>query len=658
MFTQVKLPLTYTTGNVAMPPPGGLEARLKKFLQEKVRSIRQGLNDIHENRVVRWRKNYEAIPAEPTKEFPFHNASNLVVPIIAIHCDTLLARVMSAILKQQPPWNVRVAAAQAGNPDLIDASSALETFLQYVAYEPRELELQRVCQEWVGETIRYGTSVVKSPIVHELEDYVVPGDGSGQGSVSYDTRTVYHGPRPEKIRFNDFGIPPKARTIADASFMYHVIHLEREDLQYRAYRGHYHKESVEKILATPDRTTVDTVRKQQEEDSGAKTQSGYGFGEWDIYECWFIFPVDNTHWVKCIVWYHERTNTILRGVFNQYPEDPFIAARLFFRDDAFHGYGFCEMLEPIANEISIMHNQRRDSMTVSTTKFFLVDPDSKINEGYRIFPGALLPGTKEEFEAVEMGAPQEITIDEERLALELGEKRTGVSGPIQGAGAGFNTKRGIYTAMGTLSILQEGNTRTDLNITDIKDAFSRLGRLLCREYNLIGLGDRAAAFGDLSKKIEAALKAMEVGQAIIPVTASTSSVNREVEKQNDIMISGLLGRHYQQITQMLQMAAQYSADPRIPEEARKLVSQYLIKSVNGADFMMKSVMRHFGYDEVDRLVPEAVPPGGGAPPPAAGAASGPAATGGQPGFPIAVGPAPAPSGGPKIPAVIPPGTLQ
>lgn len=598
MFVQSKIPLPRKTGNF----PGELEARLKSFLRDKVRSIRQGLFTIHNDRVIKWRKNYEGIPASATREFPFHNASNLVVPIIAIHSDTLLARVMSAIIKVQPPWNARIVAGFADKPELSGVSSALEQFLQYVAYEPTELDLYRVYHEWMGETIRYGTSTVKSPIVVEKEDYVVPGDGSGEGSITYDTRTVYQGPRPEKIRFSDFGISPSAKTVDSADFKYHCAHLQKSDLEYRVYRGQYDKEAVDKIKNTPDRTTVDRVRAEQERDSGAKTQSGYGWGEWDVYECWFRFPINNQHHVKCVVWYHEKSDTILRAVFDGYPALPFVTARLFYRDDAFHGYGFCEMLEPIADELSTMHNQRRDNVTVCTTKFFLVDPDSKLHEGYRIFPSAMLPATPGELEAVDMGQPAQITIDEERLSLDLAEKRTGVSGPIQGTGSGVNTKRGVYTAMGTLSLLQEGNTRTDLNITDMRDAHTRLGRLLCREYAVTGLGDRTAAFGELSKKIEAALNAMEAGQVVLPITAATSSVNREVEKQNDLMLSGLLNRHYSQITQMLQS----SADPRVPDE----IKQYVAKAVRGADYMMKSVMRHFGYDEVEKYVPDALPPEG------------------------------------------------
>lgn len=583
-----------------------LENRMKRYLQDKVRAIRSGLEPIH-NKVVKWRRNFEARPAEEIREFPFHNASNLVVPIIAIHSNTLLARVMSAVVKTQPPWSTRVVAGQQ-DAALVGLGPALEEFLGYVAFEPRELDLYRTYHEWAGETIRYGTSILKVPWVVDSEDYLVQGIEGG--SNQYQSRTIYSGPRPEKIPFTDFGIAPTEKTVESADFKYHVIRLKKETLEYRKQKKIYDPQAVADILSHPDRTSPRHVQQQMEQDSGAKTQSGYGWAEWDIYECWFKFWL-GAYYVKCIVWYHEKTNTILRAYHSYYPSDPFIAGRLFYRDDNFHGYGFCEMLEPITQELSELHNGRIDNQTVCNAKFFRVDPDSKLHEGYRIYPSCMVPAAAGELEVFDMGQPNQIALEAERLTLELGEKLTGVSGPMHGSGSGFNTKRGVYTAMGTLSILQEGNTRTDLNITDMRYAVTKLGRLLCELYDMGGIGDRKAAFGEKGELVEKALKAMSSGQLIIPVSASTSSVNREVEKQNDIMLSGLMMRHYGQVTQMLQAMA----DPRISDNQR----QYIWDSIQGADLLMKSVLRHFGQDEVDKLVPKALPPspqggGQGAPP--------------------------------------------
>jgi hypothetical protein len=165
---------------------------------------------------------------------------------------------------------------------------------------------------------------------------------------------------------------------------------------------------------------------------------------------------------------------------------------------------------------------------------------------------------------------------------------------MQGYGAGTSTKRGVYTSMGTLSLLQEGNTRTDLNISDIRFAHTKLGRLLCLEYGVFGVGEeRLRKFGELGQIIQQGLEAIADGNIALPVYASTASVNREVEKQSDLMLQGVMDRYRQQIMQLLGQL------PMMPPH----VQPQAIKELEAANTMMQMVLRHFGYDEVDRLAP-------------------------------------------------------
>jgi len=525
------------------------EERLNRFLEEKVRTLRQGLTRLHGmDGIIKWRKAYEAMPAMEVREFPWHNASNLVVPIVAIHSDTLLARVMSAVMKTRPLWIVRELGefAKQAPEGLRDA---LEEFLQYVALEPGELDLYRVYHEWFGEAIRLGTSVVKVPWVREVEDLYGPA-GDMSGTNEWHRATMYEGPRPEKLKFENFMFPVNKGRIEDMDFKYDVIQLSRYDLEERKFRGIYDKVAVQYVLAMPDRPSgkPTQVQAQKEQDAKVTSKPSSTMDEWDICECHFKYRVDTEHFARLIVWYHEKSKKILRSYYrHQYlPADEiYIAARLFFRDDMFPGMGFGEILMPFQEEISEIHNNRRDNMTVANTKMWAVDPDSKLHKGYRIYPSAMLPAKQttgaKEIEPLEFGTPVQGEIDSERLSLELAEKRSGVSPPMQGSGAGTNTKRGVYTAMGTLSLLQEGNTRTDLNITDIRYAHTRLGRLLCREYGMFGVNeDLLDSFGAAGAKIKLGLEAIRDRKMALPVYASNASVNREVEKQSDMMLTGVM----------------------------------------------------------------------------------------------------------------------
>ena len=195
---------------IPLKPTSGVETRLKAFMKRRIMAIRQGCQVIHEDRVVNWRKAYEAIPVESVREFPFYNASNNVIPIIAIHSDTLLARVMSAVLKTQPPWVAQIYGEHIDARGMDERRAAVEELMTYAAIEPSELDLFRVYHEWFGETIRYGTSVVKCPQVKVIEaSAYMAGDGSGK--TEFEDEILYKGPCPEKVRFPDFGIRPLPR---------------------------------------------------------------------------------------------------------------------------------------------------------------------------------------------------------------------------------------------------------------------------------------------------------------------------------------------------------------------------------------------------------------------------------------------------------------
>ena len=589
------------------------ETRLKRYLRDKVRSLREGLAKLHGlDGVVKWRKAYDAIPAEPIREFPWHGASNLVVPIIGIHTDTLLARIMAAIMKTSPFWSTQALGDYADKADE-GLSLAVEEYLGYVAIEPTELDLYRVERDWFGDVVKLGTGTIKMPWVKNFIDTVVPA-GDGTRGPSYSQKLLYEGPRPEKIRFEDFKYPVSAPTIEAMDFKYHVIHLQRDKLEERGIRGIYNNVVVQDVLKSPDRTSPDVVQQQKESDANVSTVSGYGFAEWDICECHFNYRVDAKHYCKLIVWYHEQSNNILRSFYYYYTEDIFITARMFYRDDMFPGMGFAEILAPFQEEISQIHNQRRDNMTVANMKMFRVDPDSVLNKGFETFPSAMLPAKKDELEPIEFGVPVVGEIDSERLTLELAERRSGVSPPMQGQGAGTNTKRGVYTAMGTMALIQEGNNRTDLNITDIRYAHTKLGRLVCQEYAMFGIGDRELMFGEKGKQVKEALDAMMDGRMALPVYASTASINREVEKQNDMMLMGVADRYHQTISAMLAAANNPMTPPAVKE--------YTEKAVQASHLLMQTVYHHFGFDQVEKLAPK---------PPLSGVQEAPVPQPGQPG---------------------------
>lgn len=578
---------------------------LKAYLKQRIIELKNGMRELYEDKIIKWRAAYEAKPREETRQFPFQNASNIVIPIIGIHTDTLKAQLMAAVFKTQPIVTALILGEFGAESD--DLKEAYADYMQYVGIDPSELDLYRVYNEGFGECIKFGTVTFKAPWEKKTRHFLIPaGDGSGEvaGTASdFLEETIYEGPRPEKLPFNAFYIPPTAKTIESAEIKCHKLTLTKYELQERGFSGLYEKDEVEKALKSPDRPMPDTVIKEEQETLGARTGVGENTQEWDIWECYVQWRYgDEAFAPRMIATYHPQSDTLLRVAWDNFKPEWFVGARLVQRDDLYHGYGFAELVWPFQEGASETYNGYRDNQTVANTRVWRVSVDSKLHQGYRIYPSAMIPAEKDEIEPMAHGDVSQVNLDELRILLDLAERRTGVSPPQQGFGAGTQSgKRGIYSAMGTLSVLQEGNSRKDLSVSDMRDSHVRLMRLVSRQYGVFGAKSkfheaRLELFGKKAPLIKEALEKIVNKKIGLPCYSSSASVNREVEKQNDIMLVQLMDRHYQMITQLLTMIM----NPMAPPAAK----QYGIEVMVASALLHKKILKNFGHEEVGRLVPD------------------------------------------------------
>jgi hypothetical protein len=573
---------------------------LVTFLDRRVLELKDSMRELYEEKITKWRMAYEARPAEEQRQFPFQNASNLIIPLIAIHTDTLHAQLMAAIFKTQPIIVAKVLGDFG--PESDEIKEAYEQFMQYVAIEPSELDLYRVYNEGFRECIKYGTITFKSPWEHKTRDFLIPGgDGTGK-SRDFLNKTIYEGPRPEKLPFDAFYYPVMAKTLEDMDIKCHKRVMLQHELEERKFTDVYDRKEVDEVLKLPDRTNPETTQVAKEETLGAKTSASYGHKEWDIWECYVSWRYnDEAYAPRMIVTYHQKSKKILRTVYDNFETEWFVGARMAHRDDMYPGYGFAEVLWMFQEGASETYNGYRDNQTVANTRVWRVHPDSKLHQGYRIYPSAMLPADKDEIEPLAHGDVSNINLDELRLLLELAERRSGVSPPQQGMGAGGQTKRGIYSAMGTLSLLQEGNSRKDLNVSDMRDSHVRLMRLISLQYGKFGADSkhhegRLALFGKKQAHIKTALELIASRRMGLPCYSSTASINKEVEKQNDMMLVQVMMRHYQTIAQLLGSMQSVMTPPA--------VKSYFVEVMLASNLLMKKLLRNFGHDEVERLVPD------------------------------------------------------
>lgn len=578
-----------------------IDTQLEKYVYDRISSIQEGTRQIRETDVKEWRRLLQGKPQQEKKSFPWENASNVVIGLSGTCKDILQAAIIGSIWGILPIYVTSLVGSWDEQEQSEEQRNALEEAMVKWSSEPNELNLYPVENLWFGEGIGFGTSFVKCPYEYITETQVLSITGDGDSAQREEVDFVKrYGPSPQKLEFEDFGVEPTASSLAIADFKYHVRRLKKWELLDRAQKGFYAKDLVDKIARMPDRHGPAEVKDQALQDLGIYLQSCPVNAEWDVHECWFQYNHPNGRTYSIIYPYHFRSRTCLKSTFNFYPEndDPFRMCRLGWDDDGIYGVGFAKMLKYYQEEVSTGHNQRCDNRTLRNTPILRVSRVSKLDSNFAVYPLATLPGEKDEVELMEIGSSAAPDIDGEQLTISLAERRAGVELGIQGPGGGTtNPKKGVYSAMGTFAVMQAGNRRNNLRTTDMRYAHIDLGRLILKLYAYFGIGDKGRVFGKKEELLRQALNNVRQGRMEFPIKAASESVNKELEKQNLMLLVNVIKQHHMGVAQLLQSIGQ--AGQMIDDVNKK----YLLDTIKAQDYLMQDLLRAFNMNDIARLLP-------------------------------------------------------
>lgn len=571
---------------------------LWKYVEETTQYWYNRTRSFREDKLKEYARLYKGQPVTSTRDTPWPGASNIEIQVIATNSDQLLARVM-AMYMTDPIWSTKIYGdIEQGKGD--DQRSAVEKFLGNMALSPAELDFYRVEEAWFSSTIRNGTGIIKFPWIYNVENQIVATDGISGEDYKFETREIIRldGPRPENVPLNKFLIDINTQKLEDSSFKAHIITLSRKKLEDRKALKFFSDKDIDDIIAQPDRSSSDILQTYIEKGQGIDNYAtGNLSDEYDIYECWFKYQHNGKNY-RLVALHHPRSKTRLACFFNYYPDnmDIFEDAKLAYDDDQYYGYGFAEMLKAYQDEISELHRQRINAKTLSNTTAFRVNKNSKLHSILQFYPGVLVPADQGEIERIELNNPQADSLDGENLSLALVKERTGIDPATGGTGGGIvNAKRGIYSSQGTFAVLQQQNSRTGLRMSDMRSAHSRAGNKFAKMYANFGLGKKLREFGDNAEALREAFENIKSGKLGLSVRASTASMNKELEKQNDIMLSQTLTGLYQADAQIIQALGMSGMPPDLKE--------YYIEVLRAKQSLYKQIVQNFGHDDAARLIP-------------------------------------------------------
>ena len=573
-------------------------AEISKTVERRVESLLRGLREIREEKLVNWRKIYDGTPREKSKSFPWQGASNVVPQLVGSFVDQLTARIVMDIFAVHPLANVELVGDFEREEHGEEQRQAIEAFLNLAGSEPKYLNLLPKTTSHVRTFVKYGMGAMKIIPEQRVEQVAA---GIVGGKVDWETYVRHDGPVAIPLRFEDFMIPPTLEEMERMPIVCQRAVITRFDIEALKWDKSYDQAILKEIIAKPDRSGPDRPQREQEQETGAKKEGeGKDNAEWDFYEAWLP-------WIKSgkrfhlIVTYHHNTKKVLKAVFNWLPENkiPYQISRLGTDGEKSYGLGFCDMLKDYQEEVAAIHNQRRDASTLANTNIMRIGEGTQMDSQFSFYPNAMIVAPEKGIEVIPLGRTAGETIKDEQMVLGEATDRAGVGPSSSGSGSGTVTKKGAYSAMGTFAEKQEGNTRANLNVTEYKTSHINIMRTALLYYAHFGLTTQELeSLGKMGKWLKQGLMSYKEGRLTLPIRPSTGSVNREVEKQNLMLLLNNMRAHMQMTIGMLQQ----TQNPMMPP----IVSEYTRQWRLASNLLMKDICIKFGLQDTSAYLPEPV----------------------------------------------------
>jgi hypothetical protein len=587
--------------------PKDVDEAIKNWLYEQIRARRHQLEARHKKLVPEWRRIAEGRPKEEKKSWPFENCANLVHQIVGEATDDLAARVMGLVWATAPIVLYRYFTKTKDEQEAENnskKSKILEQAMDYFAYEPNELNLWDRENIWFSDSAKIGTAWVCVVPEERVEQVYVGYDKQNKGA-NFEEETLYEGPRVLNLRDEDTLYDPDVDTPEDSDFFSRRITLTRRKLQEREFRGLYQKGSVNKVLGHPDRYGPDETRRKADRAKGTGDASEEKIlAEWDFEECYFYWYHNNKKF-RLIAWFHYETKTVMNQVFNFIPDNqiPVVRTRLSSGEKGMNGTGYASMLKYAQEEISTAKNQRTDAITWGMLGINRMSPQNKnIDKNMKIFPGAAMPFGKDEFEHYDVGNPMmgSLSLENEAAMIQQARERAGVGPAVAGQGAGGLMGRGRnaqYGSMGTLAVMQDSNTRVAHRTSDFRHAHVKLFGLLTDMYGAMGLGRKGSLFGLDDRLLTEALQDYLERRVKIPIRAATASANKEVTKQNELLLNQATMMYVKESSTMIQAVMNAQAPP--------FYKKWLVSIVKSRTRLMQQIVRDFQLsDQPEEYIPD------------------------------------------------------
>ena len=555
-----------------------------------------------------WRRYLELYRAPINKavaHFPFEGASSRTYPLAAMNVDPIWARYMQNIHAPNNLWTIT-----ALNERWIDVAKPLQDYLQFL--DNHILKMWDVNMRVFSEMLKLGTSIYKTHWRYEQRRKV--------GYDKYKQRTriteTINQPTVDHVSISNFLLPPEAKEIdpdkqGGARWVAERHMLLPNQLRAMAkgqepFLPNLDSQAVEKVLKWQELSLTEHDQKilQMDKLDDSISQSfGRPIEIWEIHARWDTTGngVDD----DIVILWHQPSFTMLRATYEPMPYRPYTAIR-YLRGDGFYGIGICEQMEMWQGTMSDVMNYNIDKILLTNAPMIRAREGANVLPNEPIFPGKVWYADKDELEPFWLTTNSSVDIPGLLSMLQEGSKqRSGITDLQFGTIGSLPSRTPATTVQ---SLLQEGNTRFDMSMKDVRIALGEVGlrnlqNLQTQATDYVNNPEgqeylRLAAMilgepeGDfVAQALAIPFESIELGVGV-SLTATSGANNKELMRQSNL---ALLQLYAQLGPQFLELASLIQQGGPVGETATQLFE--------GGRELMARVLEQFDVRNPEEIIP-------------------------------------------------------